>query len=442
MPTTKDSTRAISLTRAEARRFLLVHHHLWPPRQLRGKSGIVDFIGQVGCIQFDPINVVGRNPDLVLQSRVAGYRPEMLEELLYTERALLDGWDKVSSIHAAADWPFFARHRAAMRERHGSPSGQPLVIPPTVVNQIRERGGPFNPPMAVAPMVLDAIHERGPLSSIDLTFEDEFDWSGGQETRLVRASLEVLYAMGRLGVHHRVGTRRVFDLIDRLLPAGLLAAPDPNETDDEYRDWHVRRRAGGVGLANPSASELWLGISGVKTRERRAALTRLTERGEVMPVTVEELPRRTFFMRTSDLPSLDEARCSIGSCPRAAIIGGLDNLMWDRDLLRWVFGFDFAWEVYKPAAKRTYGFYVLPVLYGDRMVARFEPAFDSNTRTLTINRWWWEEGIEPDGVMEGELVECFDQFARYLSASEVHAGGEQAGDPSLAWMRGLPNFST
>ena len=99
----------------------------------------MDYVGRVGCIQFDPINVVGRNPDLVLQSRVAGYRPEMLEELLYIDRALLDGWDKVSSIYAAADWPYFARRRAAMRERHGSPSGQPLVIPPPVVDQIREQ---------------------------------------------------------------------------------------------------------------------------------------------------------------------------------------------------------------------------------------------------------------------------------------------------------------
>jgi uncharacterized protein YcaQ len=404
--------------------------------------GVVDYVRHVGCIQFDPINVVGRNPDLVLQSRVAGFRPEMLEELLYTDRAILDGWDKVSSVHAAEDWPYFSRHRAAMRERHGSPSGQPLVIPPPVVHQIREQGGPFNPPMAVAPMVLDAIRERGPLSSIDLTLEGKLDWSRGQEARLVRASLEVLYAMGGLGIHHRVGTRRAFDLIERLLPPGLLAAPDPNERDEDYQDWHVLRRVGGLGLANPSAAELWAGIPGVKTRERRATLERLTERGEVVPATVEGVPRRTFFIRTSDLPVLDKVRGEDDPCFRAAIIGGLDNLMWDRDLLRCLFDFDFVWEVYKPAAKRKYGFYVLPVLYGDRLVARFEPAFDSKTRALTINQWWWEDGIEPDGVMEGELTECFRQFGRYLSASEIRAGDEQVGDPSLAWIRRLRDHST
>jgi uncharacterized protein YcaQ len=441
MPKTEDCIRAVTLTKAEARRFLLAHQRLWPPRQLRRKAGVIDYVGHVGCIQFDPINVVGRNPDLVLQSRVAGYRPEMLEELLYTDRALLDGWDKVSSILVAQDWPYFARRRAAMRERHGSPSGQPLVIPPLVVDQIREQGGLHNPPMAAAPFILDAIRERGPLSSIDLKLEGKIDWSWGQETRLVRASLEVLYAIGELGIHHRVGTRRAFDLIERLLPTDVLAAPDPNETDEDYHDWHVLRRVGGLGLANPSATDYWLGISGVKTRERRTALARLAGRGVVVPAAVVGVRRRTFFIRASDLPVLDAVRGTAEPEPRAAIIGALDNLMWDRDLLRWVFNFDYVWEVYKPAAKRKYGYYVLPVLYGDRLVARFDPSFDKKTRVLTVSHWWWEEGIEPDGVMDAALVECFDQFARYLSASEVRVGEDQAHDQSLAWVRGLHDYA-
>ena len=79
----------ITLSKTHARRFLLAHQRLWPPRQLKGKARIMDFVRHVGCIQFDPINVVGRNPDLVLQSRVAKYRPALLEELLYTDRQLL-----------------------------------------------------------------------------------------------------------------------------------------------------------------------------------------------------------------------------------------------------------------------------------------------------------------------------------------------------------------
>lgn len=149
----------ITLSKVHARRFLLAHQRLWPPRRLKGKDGIMEYVRHVGCIQFDPINVVGRNPDLVLQSRVAKYRPPVLEELLYTDRQLLDGWDKVSSIHQAADWPYFNRHRAYMRERHGDLS---------------------NLPMKIAPTILDAIRQRGPLSSIDLKHGDKVDWSWGK----------------------------------------------------------------------------------------------------------------------------------------------------------------------------------------------------------------------------------------------------------------------
>ena len=331
----------------------------------------MDFVRHAGCVQFDPINVVGRNPDLVLQSRVANYRPALLEELLYTDRQLLDGWDKMAAIYLITDWPYFARRRVYMRERQDAR---------------------YNLSEEIMSAVMAAVRERGPLSSIDLKRMDKVDWHWGQPVRVVRASLERLYTWGELGIHHRVGTRRVFDLIERLLPAGLLAAPDPNETDEDYQNWRVLRRVGGLGLANPSATEYWGTIWGMtlgaKSVVRRAALTRLVERGDLAAVAVEDAPKRTFFIRTADLPTLEAVQTATSPKPQAAIIGALDNFVWDRSLLRWVFDFDYVWEVYKPAAKRKYGYYVLPVICGDRFVARFDPAFDKKTRELTITNWW------------------------------------------------------
>jgi uncharacterized protein YcaQ len=118
MPKANLPTATLILSKPDARRFLLAHQHLWPPRRLEDKAGIMDYIRHVGCIQFDPINAVGRNPDLVLQSRVANYHPALLEDLLYTDRQLIDGWDKVASIYSTADWPYFARQRVAMEAWH------------------------------------------------------------------------------------------------------------------------------------------------------------------------------------------------------------------------------------------------------------------------------------------------------------------------------------
>jgi len=395
---------ALTLSKAEARRFLLMHHRLWPPRSLAGKAGILEFIRHVGCIQFDPIDVVGRNPDLVLQSRVADYRRSLLEEMLYSDYHLLDGWDKQAGIYPVTDWPHFARHRARTAQRHGDPS---------------------NPPMAIAPAVLQAIRERGPLSSIDLDHAGTVDWFWGP-TRLGRATLEILHGMGEVTIHHRVGTRRFFELTEKLVPADLLAAPDPNPTVEEYQDWHVLRRVGGLGLVKTVGGECWYGILDVNTQVRRTALARLVERGDLVAVAVEGVSNRDFFIRTADLPTVQAAQACREVMSQAAILAVLDNMMWDRDLLRLVFDFDYVWEVYKPAAQRKYGYYVLPVIYGDRFVARFDPAFDKKARELTIANWWWEEGIRPDEAMQAALADCFRAFMRYLDAGRLRLRGRAA----------------
>ncbi len=416
MPRNSLPPATLTLSKPHARRFLLTHQRLWPPRQLEGKAGVMDFVRHVGCIQFDPINTVGRNPDLVLQSRVTDYRPALLEELQYTDRQLLDGWDKVASIYPTTDWPYFARHRVAMEAWHA------------------ER---FELPMEIIPEVIEAIRQRGPLSSIDLKSWEKVEWTWGNQVRLARAALETLYGAGRLVVHHRTGTRRSFELAERALPADLLSAPDPNPTDEAYQDWHVLRRVGGLGLANPRATEYWLGILGVKGAARRAVLARLVERGDLVAGAVADVPDKTFFVRAADLTTLERVQNEKLPEPQAAIVGPLDNFMWDRDLLRWIFDFDYVWEVYKPAAKRVYGYYVLPVIYGDRFIARFDPAFDKKTRELTITNWWWEEGVEPDESMEAALSVCFRDFVRYLDAGEIRLGEKVVGDKTLWALRRL-----
>ncbi|MHB8933269.1 MAG: DNA glycosylase AlkZ-like family protein, partial [Bellilinea sp.] len=104
-------TPQINLTNQQARRFMLRHHDLLPPRSLSGKAGAIEIVKRLGCIQFDPVNVVGWNPDLVLQARLNDYTAPMLDELLYNDRVFWDGFDKVQSIYLAEDWPHFTRRR-------------------------------------------------------------------------------------------------------------------------------------------------------------------------------------------------------------------------------------------------------------------------------------------------------------------------------------------
>ncbi len=404
----------LKLTQKQARRFLLAHHALWPPRKFKGKRGAVDFIRSVGTIQFDPINVVGRNADLVLQSRIRGYKPEMLHELLYEDRSLLDGFDKVASIYETPDWPYFKRRRDRMRAKHDQPS---------------------NPAMKIADEVIEAIREGGPKSSIDFKSEETIKWNWGVNTSLPRACLEILYAMGEVVVHDRIGTRRYFELAEHALPRDVFTAADPNVSTDAYRDWHVLRRVGGLGIANPAAGDWWLGMHQMNARTRGAALERLAGQGELIAFEIEDVPDRTFFIRTADEPALDRVRRGRPPKAQAVLIGALDNLMWDRNMLRWIFNFDYVWEVYKPVAQRRYGYYVLPVLYGDRFIARMEPSFDRERRELTINNWWWEDNIEVDDQMRSALAACFRDFMAFLGADRLVLGAKAKRKAAMGWVQ-------
>jgi hypothetical protein len=407
MPTHSLPDAKLTLEPSHARRFLLAHQMLLPPRAVSDDAAVAAVFRRLACIQYDPIDIVGRNPDLVLQSRIAAYRPQMLNRLLHVEHAALAVWDKMSALVLREDWPCFARHRALMVEQHG---------------------GPETPEMKIAPYVLDEIRKRGPLSSRDIEHEAKVDWWWGRKKRLVGAALEVLTAMGVVLPHHRVRSERHFDLAERILPPEILCAPDPHPQDEDYEDWHVLRRVGSLGLAPATgAPEFWWGILGVKgTGARARVLARLAERGSVVPVDVEGVPSRRFFVRSADLPTLvgaGDGRLGTGT---ASFIAPLDNVTWDRELLRQVFGFSYCWEIYKPKEKREYGYYVLPVLYGDQFVARIEPVLEKKARILRIEGWWWEKGIHPDPAMKDALAACLAEFARYLGAERVELGARAA----------------
>ncbi|MFO8035760.1 MAG: crosslink repair DNA glycosylase YcaQ family protein [Anaerolineales bacterium] len=388
---------SIHISQQQARRFMLAAHGLLPPREKEGKRGVLQVIRDLNAIQFDPIDIVGCNSDLVLQSRVKEYRPQMLDDLLYKERDLIDGWDKMSSIFPVEDWPYFSRHREKMVEEHGKPDGKVMEIAPDVLGKIRE---------------------DGPQSSLDFKGYEEADWFWGP-TRASRVALESLYAMGRLGIHHRENKRRYFDLIENLLSEDLIETPDPNQTKEGYQSWHVWRRVGSLKLAHAHSGEHWGGILGVKSAERREILRSLVEEGKVQALSVDEVPGRVFFIQSQDISLLEEIHGDPEDLRRAAFIAPLDNLLWDRKLLTWLFDFEYAWEVYKPKEKREYGYYVLPVLVGDQFVARVEPVFDKEERCLTIQGWWWEEGVEGVGEMEPAIRDCLADFREYLGAERV-----------------------
>ena len=401
----------MEITRILARSFILLHHGLFPPRDLHGKDGILSYIDRVGCIQFDPINIVGRNPDLVLQSRISNYKPSCLDELLYHQRELMDGYDKQAAIYRTSDWPFFHRFRMAQKNR----------------------GRDRRPPTDAIENVLEEMHNHGPLSSLHFKHSEKMDWHWGP-TKISRAVLEFLYSTGRIGIDHRIFNRRVFDLIENLLPDELHNQPDPFESIQDYHDWHTLRRIGSLGIADSKSGEYWLGILRYKSPDRNKSLDRLAKTNRIIKIHIEELPNRDFYLRKQDFQTLENIKTRSFSPNEAAIIAPLDNLIWNRALIKELFNFEYVWEVYKPKKERKYGYYVLPVLYQDQFIARFEPGFDKKSKAFSIINWWWEKDIAPDRIMVDALIRCFNSFVTYLDAKSVTFSENIKKDKSLSWL--------
>ena len=373
----------------------------------------MEFLRRVRCVQFDPIDIAGRNHELVLQARVADFSVPMLYEALYDDRELLDGFDKNMCIYCTEDWPYFKRSRETAR---------------------RHLEGRSHPVVEASSRVRREIEERGPLSSGDLEMEDAVRWPWGP-TRLARAALEGMYFWGELVIHHKTGVRKIYDLVERHIPRELLDMPEPNPSDEGYHDWRVHRRIGSVGILCNRGAEAWLGIEGTCSSARAQSIERLRGRGDILEVRVEGLDLPAYI-RAQDYGTLESVLNRTGpdvDKPQAAAIAPLDNLLWDRRLARELFGFEYTWEVYVPPTKRRYGYYVLPVLYKDRFVARFEPVRDRKAKSMVVKNWWWEEGVDgADRDMRAALSSCLDRFRGFLGCTSMSVA--EPAQASLPWL--------
>ena len=383
----------LTLSNRQARQLLVRYHNLDGRDGLRGIDGVRAIMDRLGTVQFDPLNVAGRNADLALQARVRGYRPDMLRRLLYEERYLVDGYDKEMCVYTARDFGAFAPQRAL----HAADARNWLTG--------RGQGEAFD----MLEDILAAIRERGPLSLTDIPIGESKDFGWGPR-RPSGAAIEYLFRSGRLCIADKAGTQRRFDLTERILPPECLEAPARD--DAAFADWYVQRRVRCVGLLWGRKGGAWQGYVVSGDAGRRAALERLCGDGRLVPLRIEGI-RDTFYAPPEAPDMLEDA----GSAPRMRFIAPLDNLMWDRAMVEALFGFRYRWEVYTPVNKREFGYYVLPVLYGVRFVGRFEPENVSKAGCLRVKGWWWEPGVRASRAMLEAAEASLDRLAGCLGTA-------------------------
>ena len=384
-----DYMNEIHMTIKEARDFMVGYHKINTKNQPVGKQGVLEVFDNIKSIQYDPLNVVGRNSDLVLQSRVKKYKESYLNDLLYKDRVLVDGWDKQMCIFQTSDLPYFSR----VREDRGHAEIGYLTdrLKLNVLDYVED--------------ILDHIKQHGPSFSTSITFGDiqKNKWGHSKPSS---GTLDYLFHTGVIGIRSKKNTSKEYDLIENLLPSYNLI-DEPFESLEEFGRWYILRRIASMGLVSSKSGVMWSTFY-ISSKSNRMKLIRsLCDEGLITKVYVEGLNEELYCLSES-LKEVNEIQKKI------SFIAPLDNLIWDRNLIEKLFDFKYRWEVYTPIVKREYGYYVLPILYGSDFIGRIEFEMHRNNDNLAVKKIWWENDKMPTAAVQKKLDTALKAFHEYL----------------------------
>ncbi|MET0687325.1 MAG: crosslink repair DNA glycosylase YcaQ family protein [Solirubrobacteraceae bacterium] len=389
-----------SLSLAQARRVALAAQGFADPQPAGAPSGwaVRRLFDRVGLVQIDSVNVLSRAHYLPLFSRVGPYDRELMDRgAHYAPRKLFEYWGHEASLIPVGLQPLL---RWRMERAHDDAWGG--------MRRVQEER-----PELVAD-VLDEVRERGPIAASELEAEERpkrtgpwWDWSD------VKRAIEFLFWSGQVTSARRRGFERLYDVPERVLPAEVIATPTPSV--EEAQRGLVRVAARSMGVASERDLRDYFRLPTAEAKER---IAELVEAGELLPVTVEGWRNHAYLDPGARFPRRVDA---------CAVLGPFDSLIWERDRVERLFGFRYRIEIYVPAEKRVHGYYVLPFLLGERLVARADLKADRQAGVLRVQAAHAEEGA-PAGTAE-RLRERLEAMAGWLG---LEHGLEVVGRGDLA----------
>ncbi len=371
------------------------------PRARPGPGEIAAVVERIGCLQLDPVSAVARSPLLVLFSRLGPVREAALEEAAYGRRLLFDAWAHEASLVATADLPL---HRWAMRTVHSRPGAR----------AVRARAF-LDANAAFCDELVAELRERGPLRARDLEDRSAEPWRHGWWTdevsgrQTIARLLHLLWLEGRVGVGGRLGSERLWDVFERCLPPDAPAA----DLDDEAAEREAALRAVRMlGVARPAHVRAHF----LRRRYRRLphTLAVLADAGRLERVAVAGLGD-AWYAAPADL---DRAG-ALAPGARTTILSPFDNLLCDRARAAELFRFDHRLEIYVPPAQRRWGYYVLPILHRERIVARADATLDAAAGLLRVHALHREPGVRRSPALDRAVARALERLAAWRGAGGV-----------------------
>jgi uncharacterized protein len=368
----------------QLRRYVVAHQRYTTRFRRARAADIAATVHRLGCVQLDSISTVGRAHRLTLSARI-GHYPERAVSRLLREGRIFEYWAHEACLVPIEDYPLFKRRMAELSDKHWW--GRKHDHDP----KLRES-------------VLEVLRDHGPVPT--RFFEGgggEGMWNWKPEKRV----LEDLFAAGEVVVSGRDGFQRLYDLPERVIPRSALESPTPSE--EEFRRGYALRAVQGRGaLTESGIAEHCRFQGGIKAM--RPIVNSLIEEGLVRRVEVDD----------GGAPVVVPADAVVDGAPSGGVLlCPFDNLVWDRAFLQRVFGFDHVIEVYKPEPQRVFGYYVLPFLYGDRLVGRVDLKSDRAEGVLRVKAVHLEPKVRRSGALETALDKALDRLVRVLDLDTV-----------------------
>src|SRR5688572_5659277 len=392
-----------------ARRFILGKQGLWPGRRWRGIKGTEQAMRAIEYLQLDPLQIIARSHDITLHSRVLDYKPDMWETVTYKKRKFFDwgGWLAARPMDELPHW------RTVMhRERDGNYGD----------SRIRLMGREHADAIAEMRAILQ---ERGTVSNRDFRMDTRTRTQSYRGRKDSALALYYLWRTGEVMTHHRERFERVYALTETVAPAHLIRESDETEADRFLIKKDVS--FSGLSRVNRVSDSFHRGLPFGTAQQ---ILEAMLADGDLIEVKVEGW-KAVHYAVGSDAKLLRDL--SAGRVPKAwtplekttteevIFLAPLDPVS-ARGRAKALFGFDYVWEVYKPEHQRKFGYYTLPILWGDQLVARFDSRLDRASNTFVILGLWLEnKALGKDEAFAEALARGFARFVTFLGASKMDA---------------------
>lgn len=387
MPATQDS-----LSVAEARRVAIAAQQFLgtggPPRNARA---LADMVRRLGVVQIDSVNVLIRSHYLPIFSRRGAYQCGLLETAAYQQRLLFEYWGHEASFLPVELYPLFRWRMDDARQGAGT------------WGRLRRYATSHE---ELVDSVLQQIRDRGPLGASELTDAGKskgswWGWSQGKEI------LEWLFWIGDVTTGRRRNFERLYELTDRVIPEAVRAAPVPSREHAQRELMLLGARAMGVGTARDLRDYYRL-----PAKDAALRLGELVEEGKLLPVAVEGWKQQGYLHHEAKVPR----QAQVANV--AALLSPFDSLIWERQRTERLFDFHFRLEIYTPVHKRLHGYYVLPLLLGERIVGRVDLKSDRQGGCLQVKGGSVEGGVAVSGVI-APLTHLLTQLAQWLGLETV-----------------------